>query len=267
MLGVSEGTAEEFHSWCRASAATLREAAAAHAVAGRTVSAVADAWSADISSMQAAIWGRLVIGSHSPQRVFFQTAQPIAEAVATHPVAGGTGATALDAIRQARAGALAAFTDDLARAVASDWPELGFLGGLPAPTQADVDDWTRERLGGLSTDRFIADRRQRARERMRDAQMSRMRGETSEAVNAAYESDYRMLEAYLVESAVACGDAALMSVGSRTDLVSAALASMPVLPGDFLRAAQVIRTHMCQALGEADGGRFARVVLDLQSAG
>ena len=104
MLGVSAGTAEEFHSWCRLSAATLRDAAMAYAASGQVVSALADAWASDVAAMQAVIWGRLVIGSHSPQRTFFQAAEPIADAVgiervvvSSYQAVSGTGVIAADA--------------------------------------------------------------------------------------------------------------------------------------------------------------------------
>lgn len=264
MLGVSEGTAEEFHGWCQSSSAALRAAALAHAAAGRTVPAVADAWSSDISAMQAAIWGHLVIGSHSPQRVFFQTAEPISQAIFSNAPGASPSTTALDVIEQARAGALGAFTDDLASTVAASWSDMTFLRELPAPTVEEIRAWAAERLEGLSAERFMAARRELARQRMVDAQVHRMKGDTSGAVTAAYEADYRTLEAYLVESALACGDTALMSVCSRSDLVGAALAALPGLPDDFLRAAQVIRSQICQALGDADAERFSQCLLDLQ---
>ena len=268
MLGVSAGTAEEFHSWCRLSAATLRDAAMSYAASGQVVSALADAWAADVAAMQAVIWGRLVIASHSPQRTFFQAAEPIADAVASAPApSAGDAPTAADLVEFARMGALRAFSEDLAAAVRAAWPDVEFLRALPAPSPDEVRTWTQGRLGGLSSDAFIAQRRDLARERMVDAQLSRMKGDTSAAVAAAYEADYRTLEAYLVESCIACGDTALMSAASRFDLVSAALTGLPSLPDDFLKAATTIRNLMGQALGEADGNRFERALLDLQRVG
>jgi hypothetical protein len=266
MLGVSAGTAEEFHSWCRVAASTLRDASIAYAADGQVVSAIADAWASDVAAMQAVIWGRLVIGSHSPQRVFFETAEPIADAVASgaplpDPI------TAADVVEQSRTGAVSAFTPELASAVEAAWPDVEYLRDLPAPGAEMLRMWTRDRLGGQTPERFITHRRQLASERMVDAQLSRMKGDTNAAVTAAYEADYRTLEAYLIESCLACGDVTLMSACSRFDLVSAALSNLPSLPDDFLKAALTIRHLIAQALGEADGSRFERALLDLQRVG
>jgi hypothetical protein len=94
---------------------------------------------------------------------------------------------------------------------------------------------------------------------MQEAQASRVRGATSEAITAAYDSDFLSLEAYLAESAWVLGDRWLFTAVSRWDLVTHAIAEITRLPDGFVDAVALVRRSMTTALGDADGGRLAEV--------
>ena len=86
-----------------------------------------------------------------------------------------------------------------------------------------------------------------------------MRGATSDAIRAAYESDFLSLEGYLAESAWILGDTWLFTAIARWDLVTHAVGDVTRLPDGFLDAVTLVRRAMTSALGDADGARLAAV--------
>jgi hypothetical protein len=70
------------------------------------------------------------------------------------------------------------------------------------------------------------------------------------------------LEAYLVESATAVGDAPLVTVAARWALVAHRMSGLPALPWEFLGAVRAVRMVLAEALGDSDG---ARMLAGLQS--
>ena len=91
------------------------------------------------------------------------------------------------------------------------------------------------------------------------AQTCWVRGETPAAIQLAYEADFKALEAYLVDSAMAAGDADLFTVTMRWDLADQAVGTLPGLPADFSAAVTAIRGVLSVGLGEADGQRLIEV--------
>jgi hypothetical protein len=256
MLGVEKGTAEEFYSRCLANAQVLEQAARAHALAGRPVPALAAAWGADVNTLQAVMWERILVASRTPQRQFFRVAGAIAAALRDAMPSLDDDQPPGDVIRSARARMQASFEPDLAAEMQRRWPDLSYLASLPAVSEPDVEEAAAERLGGQRPATFVARRRKEAVDEMLEAQARRIRGEIDAAVQAAYESDFTSLEAYLVESAMAVEDHSLFTVVVRWELATHAMTELPGLPDDFSGAVAAIRTAMATSLGEADGARL-----------
>ena len=78
-------------------------------------------------------------------------------------------------------------------------------------------------------------------------------GETSAAIQAAYQGDFTALDAYLVESAVAAGDDALLTVTIRWDLAVQAVSELAGAAGRLLRGDR--RDPRCHRRRHRRGGR------------
>lgn len=256
MLGVESGTAEEFYSRCLANAQHLEAAARQRAAAGDRVGALADAWGADVSTLQAVLWERVIAASRAPQRQFFQAAEAIVAGLRSELAEPESSATLGRSLAQARARITTAFDEDTAREMARRWPDISYLEAVPPVTVEDLSAAVSDRLRGLTPVAFVAQRRGEAAAAMMKAQAHRVRGETSEAIQAAYAGDFGALEAYLVESATEVGDVELLSVITRWDLAVHAVSEVPGLPEDFSQAVNVVRKAMVAGLGDADGKRL-----------
>jgi hypothetical protein len=261
VLGVDRGTAEEFHGRLLSSSHALDRAARIHAQSGSVVAAIASACGADITLLQAMLWERILIASRAPQRQYFQAAGSLLASMESAELPAPPDDTAEQYLVVARENLVTQFDEPLQREAAAKLPDLTYLRWLAAPTPDDFDAAVAARLDGGSSAAFISARRKAARESMVEAQSDRIRGRIPAAIQAAYVSDFQSLEAYLIESALATGDARLLSVTMRSDLVASAIAELPRLPEDFGRAVGTIRDAMCSALTEADAERLRDALL------
>ena len=260
MLGVDKGTAEEFYSQCLSNAEILDRSAHARARKGDGIAAVACAWGADVAIVQAVIWERILIASSNPLRQFYQVAGVTVTALSNEDADGPKRrvATAEHMIRAARMRVQSAFDASLAADIAARWSDVTYLAPLPAFTPVQVQAAVEARLLGVSAGEFIEHRRREAAASMLEAQSRRVHGDTAGAIQAGYDSDFLSLDAYLIESAIAVGDDALLTVISRWELATRAVAGLPGLPPDFLAAVGVVREALATSLGEADGARLRR---------
>ena len=161
------------------------------------------------------------------------------------------------ATRSALAGGL---DDAVATDVNDRLVDLGFLEGLAAPTPGLFAALVERRLQGHSTADFVHERYREAREFLVHAHAEHLGGDDASAIQAAYQGDVRCLEGYLVESAVAVGDAGLLTVTIRWELAVSAMEGLAALPADFEGAVRTIRDAIADALGEPDASRFRRVL-------
>lgn len=256
MLGVTSGTAEEFYGRCLANAQVLDSAARRRVSEGDLVGAFADAWGADVNMVQAVMWERIIAAASAPQRQFFRVADAIVSGLRSALGEADRPATLGDCITQARERMALSFDDELAREMGRRWPDIAYLQALSAVDDDATAAFVHDRLLGLSPNEFVHRRRAEAAAVMLEAQTHRVRGETSEAIQAAYQSDFAGLDAYLVDSAVAVGDDSLLTVTIRWDLAAHAVNELPGLPDDFTRAIAVIRGAIAAGIGEADGRRL-----------
>lgn len=253
MSSEDRGSAEEFFSRCVANVAVLDRAARRHAAEGDAVSAVAAAWGADVNAAQSVLWERIMVASTAPQHLFFRAAEALIPGLAV--AEAGVPSNAMEAVGASRRSLLDACDASLRREIQRTWPEISYLAGLPAPTGEDLVAAAAERLDGVSPARFAKERYRMAHVAMREAHEYRVRGDSAAAIQGAYDSDFLALEGYLVESAAAAGDVALLSVVARWDLATGAVTDLAGLPEEFAAAVAVIREALCRGLGEADAGR------------
>lgn len=253
-------SAEEFFSRRLGDAHVLLASSQRHAVEGDAVSALATAIGSDVATLQALLWERINMAPRAPQRQMFQAAQALTEEMAGFAADDSApGASVAALIVATRQRMMAALDEALVAEVASRWSDVGFLSNFAAPSHEDLVASLAQRTSGLPVSEFILQRRSAAARSMQTAQSSRVRGATSDAITAAYDSDFLSLEAYLAESAWIVGDRWLFTAVSRWDLVTGAVAEITRLPDGFIDAVSLVRRSMTTALGDADGARLAEV--------
>lgn len=253
-------SAEEFFSRRLGDAQTLLAASRRHAAEGDAVGALATAIGSDMATLQALLWERINMAPRAPQRQMFQAAEALtAEMTGFGAEETLPGASVAELIIETRRRMISALDEALVAEVASRWSDVGFLATFAAPTEDDLAESLARRTDDVPVSEFILQRRSAAARSMQEAQASRVRGATSEAITAAYDSDFLSLEAYLAESAWVLGDRWLFTAVSRWDLVTHAIAEITRLPDGFVDAVALVRRSMTTALGDADGGRLAEV--------
>lgn len=265
MLGVEKGTAEEFYSQCLGNAQVLDRSARLRARDGDAVGAVACAWGSDLATVQALTWERILVASRNPQRQYYEVAEVV---LAELRLEGSDDAdehdtTAEQVLRAGRRRLLRTFDAALAKDVQNRWNEISYLSTVPAFSEAQLLDAVNTRLLGVTAAEFIEHRRREAAAAMLEAQARRVHGDTEGAIKAGYDSSFFSLDAYLVESAIAVGDTALLTVVCRWELATRAVAALTGLPADFMGALGVVRETLARALGEADGARMLRTFATL----
>ena len=253
---AARATAEEFYGRCLGNVTVLDAAARRFAAAGDAVGALAAASGADTYALQAVVWERILVASSYPQRQFFRVAEALVGGLAAHLSDGGPDRTAADTLLATRAGMLAACDPGLRQDVEAAWGDVQYLAALPAPTEADLLASVAARTGGLGPEAFADRRRAEAADVLTQAQTLRVKGDAVAAIQTAYESDLLALEAYLVRSAAALGDASLMTVTVRWELATHAVAALPGIPDGFVAAVHRIRDALVAGLGDADGQRL-----------
>lgn len=259
-MSTSQSSAEEFFSRRIGDAHVLLEASRRHAADGDAVGALATTLASDMATLQALLWERINMAPRAPQRQLFQAAEAL-----TATMSGLAEETAQDwssaanLVTSARGRMTEALDEAMTAEVRSRWSDVEFLAAFAAPNVEDLDRSLAHRTDGLPVSEFIMKRRSSASKAMLQAQSSRVRGATSEAITAAYESDFQSLEAYLAESSWVLGDVWLLTAIARWDLVTHAVSEIPRLPDGFIDAVTLVRRAMTTALGDADGARLAEV--------
>ena len=251
MLNTRRVSAEELHGDCLRRARVLERSSRRQREAGDAVGAVLFAWAGDVAAAQAVLLDHMILRRRDPQRRYFAVGHDLAAGVSE--VEATDAAALVSALREQL---FSAFDADTATEIAGQLPDANFLAGLPAPVASDFDVVASRRLQGLPAREFVSRRRREAAEAMVTAHAHHLRGDDAAAITAAYDSDFRSLEAYCVESAMAVGDEQLLSVEIRWELVVQAMAEVAGLPEEFSSAVAVVRAAMSRALGEPDASRL-----------
>lgn len=251
--------AEEFYSLCLSNARVLDAAARRYAESGDPVGLLACAWGSDVQIVQAVLWERIMVASPTPQRQFFRVAEALFAGL--HPSHAGSPTSCADVLTATRAGLLEAGEPSLRDSIRDGWYDLAYAVAAPSPTIEAVAAHAHQRLEGMAPGTFVGRRREQMAAAMADAQALRVRGETVAAVQRAYEADFLGLEAYLVESSIAAGDAELLSFIVRWELAVGSVAQLAGLPEGFVAAVAAIRDALGSALSEADAARLRETLL------
>lgn len=252
---------EEFYSQCVSNAHALDAAARRLLAEGDPTAALACAWGADVFTVQAVLWERVLVAAPVPARKYFRAAEAMFAGATARPGSAAVLTSGAEALQAGRALLLADFDADTRAEIGEQWPDPGYLRGVPVPTADELASAVSIRLQGLGVEGFVAARREEAQAAMVEAQALRVRGETAAAVQAAYDADMLAFEAYLVESAAAAGDAMLLTVTIRWELAVVALAGMAGLPEGFVAAVTAIRDALGGSMVDADADRWRAALI------
>ena len=257
-MSVTSQTAEEFYSESLDRIHLLADASRAHALNGdgpSVIAAIADQWAADVITMQAVAWERIVVVSRTAHRSLFDLGERVlGTLLATPPEPAHTAA---DVVASHRRALVAAVDPALAEDVSERFAVLDHLAQLPAPSAEEYAAAAESRLGGLDERSFVQSRVAESRQAMARSREARVRGDVAAAITAAYEADMLALDAYLVGSARAWGDSALLTVYARWDLATAAIGRLGTVPDDLRGASAAVRGAITSVLGSAEGSRLA----------
>lgn len=257
-MAVVPPTAEEFYSQSLERLHLLNELARGHAERHEILEALVTQWAADIVTVQAAAWERIVVVSRTAHRSLFDLGERMLNGLVGETLGSGVA----DAAGQAqflRRALVASLDEDLAAESVARFASIDYLVGLPAPSMLAMSAMAQQRLGGLDPADFIAARLEGSRAAMSRSHAARVRGEISPAIEAAYESDMLALDAYLVDSAIRLGDDHLLSAFVRWELAAAAISRLGSVPSDVFGAAQAVRDAIGTILGVEERERLGRV--------
>lgn len=228
----------------------------AYAETGDAFAAVNAAWLADINTLQAVMWERVMIATPDPDRAFNMIGDTVTRALALYAERPGPANSAREAVENARSGLAAAFDPAAQRAIETDYLPLDHLDGLHHPTVEESQRVLYARLAGEPLPVVSQRRQQAAHDTMRVALAMNSEGMLDDALQQAWQADWATLEAYLLDSAAQVGDQSLISVDFRWTIASEAVAKIAGLPLDFIQAVTTIRNKMATALGVVEGTRL-----------
>lgn len=249
-------TPELLYAETTARSTACRAVAETRAAEGDVVASVAATWAADVATVQAVLWERVMLASPDPDQQLADIAAAVGRALGGFAQEPQHATTAADAVRAARRGLSGAFDDAARSLIERRLPVLGHLEELPAPTSAEVADVAAQRLGGSSLDEVVAERSAEARACMAEVRALVAEGRSEQALALAWQADWATLEAYLLDAARAVGDDTLLSVDLRWSLAVRATDAITALPPDLGRAVALIRQHLVESLGAVEGERL-----------
>ena len=257
MLNAGRVTPQTLRDQSRHRAQVLERAARRRAAANEAAAAIVLCWGCDVAMVQATLMEELVVQAHAPQRQYFAAVERLSSGLQAEATEQRSAA---DVVRGTRAELLAGLEAEVAFRLAAQFVDPAFLEPLAVPGSGELAALADRRVQGHEPGAFARQRVREATELMVQAQGEHMRGDDAAAIQTAYQSDFRALEAYLVQSAVAVGDSHLCTVEIRWELAVAAMQDLTGLSADFPSAVGEIRATLAEALGEPDASRLAAMM-------
>jgi hypothetical protein len=257
-VNIASKTPEVLYADTTSRVASYRALAGRYAAGGNAFGAVSATWAADINTVQAVMWERVMIASPTPDEQFAEIATTVARALTSYSAHPPAVTTAVEAVRAARDGLSAAFDEAALALMKTRLSPLDHLEGLPAPTVGEIDEIARQRLGGASLEEASAERTLEARHCMAGALDLVRAGRVDDALPLAWQADWATLEAYLLDAAAAVGDSSLISVDLRWAFAVDATNAIESLSSDFAQAVASVRSQLAQSLGAVEGERLSR---------
>lgn len=227
-----------------------------YAAAGDSFAAVHAAFAADVQTVQAVMWERVMVASPVPEEQFAAVAETVTKALAAYATGPTSAGDARSAVEAARAGMAGAFDPVAQRILAGEYLPLGHLDGLPHPDAEAGARVASTRTKGEDASTVALKRQQAARDCMAVALSMHRDGRLEDAMRQAWQADWATFESYLLDAAAQVGDASLITVEMRWALATEAISKVAALPSDFTQAVSAIRDRMASSLGTIEGKRL-----------
>lgn len=254
---MHEFTPEVLYSDTVAKKRAYGELSKRYAAAGDAYGAVHAAFAADVQTVQAVMWERVMVASPVPEEQFKQIGDTVTRALMAYAAAPLAAMTARQAVEDARNGMGAAFDPAALSILAAEFLPLTHLDGLPHPDAHAGAAIAHTRTKGEEP-RLVAQKRRRAaRDCMTVALSMQHEGRLNDAMKQAWQADWATFESYLLDAAAQVGDTSLVTVEMRWALATEAIAKIPALPSHFTDAVTLIRAQMLNSLGTIEGQRLA----------
>lgn len=230
-----------------------------YAQQGNIAGAIHAAWASDVNAVQMVIWERVMIASPQPDDQFFAVATTIAQALANFAAAPTQFTTAKEVVEHARRGLATAF-DPVAQALLTEqYISLDHLAEVPLPDESWASSLLAHWLEERSVEEMIEHRLHTASDCMAAAKSMNDAGRLDDAMKQAWQADWATFAAYLLASAKAVGDTALITVDMRWLLAVDAIGKVATLPMDFAEAVTAIRDSLTDSLGSIEGVRLTEM--------
>lgn len=228
-----------------------------YAATGETYAAVHAAFAADVQTVQAVMWERVMVASPVPEEQFKAIGDTVTKALASYAATPVAANTAREAVERARAGMGAAFDPVALQVLTSEYLPLDHLNHLPHPNPTEGTTIAHTRTKGEPAATVAQKRRRAAKDCMTVAVLMQREGRLTDAMTQAWQADWATFESYLLDAASQVGDNSLITVEMRWALATEAIAKIPALPSDFAEAVSTIRARMLNSLGTIEGKRLA----------
>lgn len=226
------------------------------AAEGKAYAAVHAAFAADVQTVQAVMWERVMVASPVPEEQFAAIADTVTRALAAYAATPPKASSARQTVENARAGMGAAFDPVALRVLSNEFIALDHLNGFPQPDPSEGLALAASRTKGEPPITVAQHRRRVARDAMTVALSMHRDGRLADAMRQAWQADWATFEAYLIEAALQVGDQSLITVEMRWLLATEAIAKIPALPTDFTQAVSTVRGRMLDSLGTIEGQRL-----------
>jgi len=224
---------------------------------GSMIEALACQVGADLAVVQAVMWEQLIMLSSNATAQLLAQATPVFQSMFDSLNRFSNDAVPVEALLlRMRTEVVKAVQPGQARELESRFADLDHFDSSHAITEIALQDWRTQRVGMLAVEEYVKLRRVESVARMGHAQEHRVSGATAKAIAAAYESDMLALDAYLIESALACGDVHFFTVVVRWELAVESVSALQGVPEGFHSAVTAIREVILSVL---DGGDKQRM--------
>jgi hypothetical protein len=227
------------------------------AAVGDAYGATHAAFAADVQTVQAVMWERVMVASPVPEEQFKAIGETIAKALANYTLTPTGATTAREAVERARHGMSAAFDPAALRVIDREYLPLDHLGNLHHPTLEETQAIVHERTKGEDISIVSLKRRSAAKDCMTVAILMYRDGRVDDAMRQAWQADWATFESYLLDAATQVGDKSLVTVEMRWALATETISKITALPSAFNEAVETIRAKMQTSLGTIEGRRLA----------
>jgi hypothetical protein len=240
-------------------AAAYHRLSCAYASNGDSFAAIHTAWLADMHTVQSVLWRHLLVAVPRVDQTMAAITTTVGRALTSHLIdePSTEPGDARHAVLIARDALTLAFNDNALHHIEAALLPLDHLLDLPAPPPGAAAAVRRARTGDIDPATVALARWHAARDGIAVALAFEASGLRDDALDQAWKADWAALESYLLEAALAVGDASLITVEMRWALVRAQVTEIPALPSGFTDAVAIIRTAMAGALGSIEGRRLA----------